>query len=291
MPGSEGRGEGAARKAQGAAREAQGAPAAGDAPRIWLALDALDRSEAPLGAAFALARVLRAELAALFVENADLFRLAAFPQAFETRLFGPAGQAPVESEALEDALRAQASALQRQLQRVAREAGVNWSFRIARGRIVQQALEVAEAADCVVLPSAGIATSIGLRPTLARPRGAQRTAAPAIAPGRQIWALPGAGPAGQRVLEIGHRLLGGAAPGRLVLPDDPARAAALRDWLRQQGWRDDWREASLEELLAARQRAAGGGTGLLLLPRPTDSADRERLERGLRRAGWPIVMV
>jgi acetyl-CoA acetyltransferase len=52
--------------------------------------DALDRSAAPRGTALTLARLLNAELAALFVENIDLLRLAEFPQAAESRLFAPA---------------------------------------------------------------------------------------------------------------------------------------------------------------------------------------------------------
>lgn len=276
--------------------------------RIWVALDALERSEAPLGAAVGLARILQAELAALFVENVDLFRMADFPQAFETRLFGqhdPAGQQGLER--LEAALRAQASALQRQLVRTAGASGLRWSFRIARGRVLQQALEVAGAGDCVVLPSAAIATSLAITRTgsptrpgsaaragAAPQRGAIASARPAglrLAGSPQLWALPGAGLRAHRALEIAHRLLAQDGPGRLVLPEDPREAAELRDWLRERGWQDEWREASLADLQAARQRPGGAGAGILLLPRPADGAERARLEGSLRRAGWPIVMV
>jgi hypothetical protein len=280
-----------------------------DAGRIWVALDALERSEAPLGAALGLARILRAELAALFVENVDLFRMAAFPRDFETRLFGPPRDpgGPDGLEGLEAALRAQASALQRQLGRAAGASGVPWSFHIARGRILQQALEVAGAGDCVVLPCAAIATSLAItrpgvpaRPgPVAHPGAVARREAvaplrlggKALAAPRQLWALPGPGPRGRHVLEIAHRLLDDDGPGRLVLPDDPREAAELRDWLRQRGWQDEWREASLAGLQAARQRPGGAAAGILLLPRPADDAERARLEGSLRRAGWPIVMV
>lgn len=297
-----------------------------DSARIWVALDALERSEAPLSAALGLARILRAELAALFVENVDLFRMAAFPQSFETRLFGPprdpaGAQGPEGLEGLEVALRAQASALQRQLGRAAGASGVRWSFRTARGRILQQALELSAEGDCVVLPSAAIATSLviarpaarpleravgplaGLaaplagtparyaRPAAAAAAAASDAAGPARAALRRLWALPGGGAGGRRVLEIAHRLLISDEPGRLVMPEDPAEAAALRDWLRQRGWQDEWREASLAELHAARQRPGGADAGILLLPRPADDAERMRLEGGLRRTGWPIVMV
>ena len=107
----------------------------------------------------------------------------------------------------------------------------------------------------------------------------------------QLWALPGAGLRARRVLEIAHRLLDQDGRGRLVLPEDPREAAELRDWLRERGWQDEWREASLADLQAARQHPGGGGAGILLLPRPADGAERARLEGSLRRAGWPIVMV
>lgn len=278
--------------------------------RIWVALDALERSEAPLGAAVGLARILQAELAALFVENVDLLRMAAFPQAFETRLFGQHDPATGQQgpERLEAALRAQASALQRQLVRTAGASGLRWSFRIARGRVLQQALEVAGAGDCVVLPSAAIATSLAItrpgpaiRPGAATRAGAVLPQRSAIASARpaglslagspQLWALPGVGPRARRVLEIAHRLLDQDGPGRLVLPEDPREAAELRDWLRQRGWQDEWREASLADLQAARQHPGGAGAGILLLPRPADGAERARLEGSLRRAGWPTVMV
>jgi len=255
--------------------------------RIWVALDALEHSEAPLGAALGLARAMQAELAALFVENVDLFRMAAFPQSFETRLFGPPRDAQ-GPQALEAALRAQASALQRQLVRAAGASGVPWSFHTARGRILQQALALAGAEDCVVLPGAAIATSL----VIARPgaRSSGRSVVPP--PGtRQVWALPGAGARGCRALAIAHRILGGGQAGRLVLPEDPQAADELRGWLRQHGWQDEWREASVAELRAARQRPGGAEAGLLLVPRPADVAERAQLEGSLRRFGWPIVMV
>lgn len=280
-------------------------------PRIWLALDALERSEAPLGAAVRLAGVLQAELNTLFVESDDLFRMAAFPRSFETRLFGPSllqeqgygaegehvpGASRVVGRAakgsvqealstleLQNALRAQAAALQRQLDRAASATGVRWKFQIARGRIVQQALERADEGDCVVVPAMALATALAISqpPVARRPRESQR----------ELWAVPGAGHRAHRVLEFAHRLLAGAARGRLLLPEEPELANALRAWLRERGWQDDWREATLADLRRARQAPWGGESGLLLLPRPADAVERERLDGLWRRAGWPIVLV
>lgn len=271
--------------------------------RIWVALDALERSELPLAAALGLARALQAELAALFVENVDLFRVAAFPQAFETRLFGASGGG-AGAEGLEAALRAQASVLERQLGRAAGASGIRWSFRTARGRVVQQALELAGEGECVVLPGAAVATSLVIaRPsTQVRSRaetGPGRRAEPADGgptrairpPAHRLWALPGVGARAHRVLEIGQRLLAGGEPGRLVMPDDPGQAQSLRDWLRQRGWQNDWRETSLAALQAARRQPGTGAMEILLVPRPLDSAERAAFEAGPRRTGWPIVLV
>jgi len=280
--------------------------------RIWLAVDALDRSAAPLGTALSLARLLKAELAALFVENIDLLRLAEFPQAAESRLYAPAA-VPLALAQVESAMRAQAGALQRQLGRVALEQGVQWTFQTARGRIVQLALERASPAECVVVPGAAMLASlapagqrgfaaprarqIGLAPALARyaTGPGARPAAPLgreVNTGREIWALPGAGPDSQRVLAIAHRLLhdnGGS--GRLLMPESPAAAAAIRDWLRERGEGAEWREASFEEFLAQRHRRGRNAGGVLLMPKPASESARQVLEGLLRRSDWPLVMV
>lgn len=287
--------------------------------RIWLAVDALDRSAAPLGTALTLARLLNAELAALFVENIDLLRLAEFPQAAESRLFAPAA-VPLALAQVESVMRAQAGALQRQLGRIALEQGVQWTFQTARGRIVQLALERASPAECVVVPGAAMlaslasagqrgfaaprarpiglalpalaryATEAGARPTVTT--GRESTTGRELNTGREIWALPGAGPDSQRVLAIGHRLLhdnGGS--GRLLMPESPEAAAAIRDWLRERGESAEWREASFAEFLAQRHRRGRDAGGVLLMPKPANESARQVLEGLLRRSDWPLVMV
>src|SRR5690606_28525869 len=89
----------------------------------------------------------------LFVEDADLLTLAGWPAATETRLFGSASQ-PLGGNTLEATLRAHAAALERRLDALAREIGVPWSFRTARGRVEQQALSLAATGDWIVLAGA-----------------------------------------------------------------------------------------------------------------------------------------
>ncbi|MFA7664643.1 MAG: hypothetical protein WCY32_00820 [Burkholderiaceae bacterium] len=278
----------AAQSGQASGRDGAGRPGEGAAqPRIWLAVDALERSEIPLGAALALARLLRAELSALFVENIDLFRVAAFPQTFEMRLFG-ARSGGLSADELEHVLRAQARAVRRQLDQAALASGVRWQFETARGRIVQQALDRAGAADWVVVPGLAVATALALGQR--RPPGASgRTAGIRSGLPREIWAVPGAGPDGWRALERGRQLLQGR--GRVLMPAEPAAAEALRQGLRERGWQDLWREASLQDLQRVRSAPGGADAGLLLLPRPVDAVQRAQLEALWRRAGWPLLLL
>ena len=253
--------------------------------RIWLALDAPGHNEAPLEAAVGLARELRGEVAAVFVENVDLIRLAGFPGAAETRLFGR-DTVPLALDELEAALRAQALLLERMLGRVARQAGVNWSFQRTRGRIVHLALELAASAECIVVPPGSC--SIAMGPYTA---GRSRPAA-ARSSALQIWAMPGDGPDAPRVLEIGHSLLQRAhVPGRVVMPHSQAGARSVRSWLALQGQADDWRESSETELASAGRAVRSTGQRLLIVPKPADSHAVGKLEEAFRQLGWTLLMV
>jgi hypothetical protein len=110
---------------------------------------------APGGAAVAtavdLARALEAELLGLFVEDVELFDLAAMPFAREVG-FPSAARRALDVDALERALRAQAGRLREDL--MARLAGVptKWTFEVVRGRIAVELAATAGGQDLVVLP-------------------------------------------------------------------------------------------------------------------------------------------
>lgn len=248
--------------------------AMGSALRIWIAVDALDRSADVLGAAVRLASGRAVELAGLFVEDADLLRLAGWPSATETRLF-EASLRPVGGAELEAALRAQALALERRLDALARDIGVPWSFRTARGRVVQQALHLAGSDDWIVLASA----ATGLRLRQAGPR-----ARPVV------WLLPEDEEGLSRLLLAAQRYdPQGNAERRVVLPADAGRAARLR--AAQQATRAPARFASEAELAA---RAACGPPvpgDLVLMTRAWGAADPQRLGRLLRRGVGPLALV
>jgi hypothetical protein len=259
-----------------------------DAPvpaRIWLALDAPGRNEGPLEAAVGLARELHGEVAAVFVENVDLIRLAGFPGAAETRLFGREA-VPLALDELEAALRAQALLIERMLGRVARQAGVSWSFQRTRGRIVHLALELAASAECIVLPPASCSVSMGPY------AGAGSRAVASRSPSLRVWAMPGEGPGAVRVLEMGHRLLRLArAPGRLVMPATAVGAESVRSWLARQGQEGEWLEATGTELATMGRAGSPTEHRLLILPKPADPQAIGRLEAAFRRIGWTLLMV
>lgn len=244
--------------------------------RIWIAVDALERSADALGAVTRLAAGRMVEVAGLFVEDADLLRLAGWPAATEKRLFEASLQ-PFGGPGLEAALRAQAATLQRRVDALARDIGVPWSFRTVRGRVVQQALSLAETDDWIVL--AGASTSVQLR------------SCPASPPTRpMLWLLPEDADALSRLLGAVARYdPRGAAERRLVLPDDPACASQVRAAASAAG--AALRVASVSELLArvgCGPRVAGE---LVLMTRAAGAADPERLRHLLRRGAAPLVLV
>lgn len=118
--------------------------------RILVALDASSDSLAALEMAALMATVYDAELHGIYVEDADLLRVAALPEA---RMVGAVsgtrrGLADVH---MERALRAVAARAQRALVAAAGEARVPWAFRVARGVVSAELLKAADDAELVVL--------------------------------------------------------------------------------------------------------------------------------------------
>ena len=100
--------------------------------RILVALDASPHSLAALEAAVTLAARFRAELAGLFVEDADLLRFAELPFAEEIGLFS-AQRRRLDGLELERQMRAQMVRIRRLFSGATRQAHVEGSFRVVRG--------------------------------------------------------------------------------------------------------------------------------------------------------------
>lgn len=122
----------------------------GEAKRIVVALDTGSLSGAAIDAAARLAAGLRAELQALFVEDAKLRRLAELPFARELGHMS-AQHRRFDAAELDRAIRVQARQLRHALEAAARELQLVWSLEIVRGDLIAVLLEHTAAADLVVL--------------------------------------------------------------------------------------------------------------------------------------------
>lgn len=122
--------------------------------RILVSLDASPHSLAALDMAAELAGRLGAELLGLFVEDADLLRVAELPFAREVTFFSPSFRR-LELQRLEQQLRAQANQVRRALAEAAERARVPWEFRVARGAVAAELLAVAAEADLIVMGKLG----------------------------------------------------------------------------------------------------------------------------------------
>ena len=120
------------------------------APRVLVAMDGSAYGLAAVEAAVHLAAELGAEVLGLFVEDANLLRLAGLPVAREVPLSCAAPRS-LDPLAMERLLRAQADQVRQALAEAAARVGVAWSFRVARGHVVRASLETAADLDLVVL--------------------------------------------------------------------------------------------------------------------------------------------
>ncbi len=118
--------------------------------RVLLALEGAAPAVELLSAATALARGLRAELAGLFVEDVALLRLAALPFTREVGLSSGVAR-PIEVGDVERTMQRQAEQVRQGLERAAIELALPWSFRVARGSLLEQVLGAAAASDVIVL--------------------------------------------------------------------------------------------------------------------------------------------
>jgi hypothetical protein len=203
--------------------------------RVVIGLEPAMLDAAALAAAVQLARSAGAELAALFVEDSNLLRLASLPFAQET---GAASAAPRRMAAadIERAFKVQAEQLKRALADAAQRHELQWTFEIARGQGLRVLLEWTGVSDAVVLAGGAGRTSWQpaleglLRSTLSLERAA---------PGRIAVAL-NSGSDAMRVLSAAHALAQvSGAELVLVIPGGKERAGDIAErakaWLRERG--------------------------------------------------------
>lgn len=119
--------------------------------RVVLAPHAAVDARRLLDEAAALARALDAELAALFVEESDLLRCLALPFSREVGLVSGAIRA-ADPEATRRQLARSADQLRDLVAQTAVALGLPWSFAVARGDLVREALAAASAAPVLLAP-------------------------------------------------------------------------------------------------------------------------------------------
>ena len=137
-------------------------PSPAEAQRILVLLDASRASLAALEAAAALAATLRGELQALFVEEAELLRSAAFP--FTCEIGSQSGcPRPLESGPLETSLRRRAARIRRAAEQTAARAEIRCSIEVRRGSVRSEVLALVGPGDLLVLGKVGWSAAAGGR--------------------------------------------------------------------------------------------------------------------------------
>ncbi|HWB14638.1 MAG TPA: hypothetical protein VG826_35775 [Pirellulales bacterium] len=129
-------------------------PGAASTGRVLVVVDSAAEAESAIQAAARLAADLSAELSGLFVENADLIRLADLPFAAEIATSPPMLRR-LDRELLQRTLRAQAEQARRTLAEAASSLRVQWSFQVARGHSTEIALTAAGQLDLLMIRLAG----------------------------------------------------------------------------------------------------------------------------------------
>lgn len=264
--------------------------------RILLAIDPAVRLDALLAEAAELAARLDATIAALYIEDAGLMRLAELPFGAQINMT-TAERRPLDVVSLERELREAASHARRLLESAAVRRRISWSFSVVRGEIAGETLSAAIEADLVMIDCSRRFGSLRAGGRSAPWRVAREASRPVLL--RTARALGGA------VMVLCHAERGAescaaaiAAAGRLVPVGERPRvfvtgeaaedvAEKLRDILHRRG--DDIRIRALPALDAAslcaeiRSTLGGATLGVVVLPGDSpllyDLAAFEELER------------
>ncbi len=120
---------------------------------VVLATDAGGCSDATVGLAVDIARLIKSRLRGVFIEDEDLLRLSRLPFAREISLT-TAEARPLEIERIERAMRAAARQFRQVLEREAHGLKAGWSFDLVRGRLAEIGLRSREEAVCVIVSRA-----------------------------------------------------------------------------------------------------------------------------------------
>jgi nucleotide-binding universal stress UspA family protein len=270
--------------------------------RILVALDVSPHSLAALEAAAVLAAGLQAELVGLFVEDADLLRLAELPFARELGLYSAASR-PLDSSQMERQLRTRAHRAEQALAAVAGRAQVRWSFRVARGAIAAELLAAAAEADLISLGKVG--WSLAGRRRVGSTAQAILSQASGSALILQhgahlrspfVLVYDGSAPA-RKALSIAARLVAGKGADLLILvaADDPGEVQSLQaqasGWLQERGLEARFRQLTLAAVPKLTQPLEAQGCGTLVLPVESSLWRDEALLALLADLDFPVLFI
>jgi nucleotide-binding universal stress UspA family protein len=201
--------------------------------RIVVTLENTEAGRPALDIALRLAAAAGAELEGVFVENADLLRLAALPFLREVRPWSLAEEV-LSTQRMERDLRVLARQAEAMLMQASRAMGVGCSFRIWRGHTAEELWRTGTDADILSMRAGRSPTAhLAIAARTTRKRGSADTPV-------AVNVLLGDSPASERALTTGC-LLAAAAGARLVIllpatgtPQPRARAGELLAEHRQQ---------------------------------------------------------
>jgi len=229
--------------------------------RILVLTDTSRAGRAALEAAAELAARQGAELVTLFVEDADILRVAGLP--FAREVGEVSGKAhPMDLGQLERRLKGQAAEIRRLLRQLEARHAITWSLHIARGRAESEALAVATHDDLLVVGKRGWARlphrRLGstTRQLLGQARVSLMVYSPAQARGHPILVLFDDPEAGARALALAayiaptpeHKLVLLLPPGAAAATDRLQQAAARA--LGEQGLEAEIRQLTGDEVQA-----------------------------------------
>lgn len=253
--------------------------------RIVVAVDASPHGLAALEEAVRLASRMQAELCVVFVEDEDLLHLAGLPFAREISALSEGRR--LDPLSMSRALRVEAERVRRALEEAARRVEVNWSFQVARGRLVRELLAAALEADLLLTAVQRRAA----RAALKRAKGA------ASASQRPILALYDGTASGRRVLDHAAQLV--SESGRpvyvLLAGKDSASGPALREealsLLRKRGVEADAHSTVMTDGAALESTAWHAGAQMLLLNLDSPLIDESCLENLVNHLDCPVALV
>lgn len=270
--------------------------------RVVAALDTTCRDAETLAAAVDVAARFDVEVSGLFIEDANLFRLAALPMARHVAM-GSMAARPLDAAEMENEMRARAARAAAALAASATQQGVKWSFRVVRGLPAAELASATAAEDLLVVAPPSVLTGMPVRltsPLQAAVRKAQRSSLhlpQRSSLSRPLVVVRAGSTLAARTLTAGMRVARAHTRDITLLleralngTDSAARPIAAS--LSAAGYRSRVHEVDSLTIDQIFQAARSGGHDVLVLPADLPSiADDEAFQDLLINAGCDVLVI